>query len=118
MQPAEKNRFNTLFLRTGAVVATLSATALLVACGGGNNAASSSTYPANTGVVATPGGAIGKQLWAAHCQTCHGYLASKAAVPNNVRNAINNNTGGMGSISLTQADLDNLAAFATNPIIY
>jgi mono/diheme cytochrome c family protein len=93
-----------------AVLGTLSACA--------DNPDKASSYPADTGVAASPAGVLGKQVWIANCQSCHGSLASKGAFPANVRGAINNNTGGMGSISVTQADLDNLAAFATNPIIY
>jgi mono/diheme cytochrome c family protein len=105
-------------LKIGAFIAVGTIAASLTACGGGDSPKSSSSLPANTGVATTPGGALGKQVWVANCQSCHGLLTSKANFPANVRNAINNNTGGMGSISVTQADLDNLAAYATNPSAY
>jgi cytochrome c5 len=113
-----KNIKQITLLKIGAFIAAGAIATLMTACGGGDSPQSASSLPANTGVATTPGGALGKQIWAANCQSCHGLLTSKAAFPANVRNAINSNKGGMGSISVTQADLDNLAQYATNPSAY
>ncbi len=107
-----------ILLKIGAFIAVGVISTILAACAGGDSPKSASSLPANTGVAATPAGALGKQIWAANCQSCHGFLTSKAAFPGNIRNAINNNTGGMGAIAVTQADLDNLAAYSTNPSAY
>ncbi len=95
-----------------------SSASILSACGSGDSPQSSNALPPNNGVVASPAGVLGKQVWATNCQSCHGSLVSKAASAANVRNAINNNKGGMGSIVVTQADLDNLAVYALNPAAY
>jgi len=60
----------------------------------------------------------GQDLWTEHCAACHNPASNWANNPTKVRNAINDNKGGMNILSfLTDADLLDLKAYAVPTIV-
>jgi mono/diheme cytochrome c family protein len=61
----------------------------------------------------------GTALYASNCVGCHGVISASAKIgadPSRIQNAINSNTGGMGSLStLSAADILALSAVLTAP---
>jgi len=61
----------------------------------------------------------GTALYAANCAGCHGGITASAKIGadfSRIQNAINNNTGGMGSLStLAATDIQSIAAVLTAP---
>jgi len=78
-------------------------------------AALGSTTPTSTPTSTPTQGAIdGAALYTQYCNGCHG-SGKKGSSATSIQNAINSNRGGMGSLSLTSAQIQAIATGGTTP---
>jgi mono/diheme cytochrome c family protein len=68
-----------------------------------------STALAGTGTTVTPTPTDGAALFSTYCSRCHNSMGSTSA--STIQSRINSNTGGMGSLSLTTAQLQAISTY-------